>query len=236
MPYCPQCGVEVDHGVRTCPLCEFSVPEVPRPADDNAVWQGEVPSVSRQRHSKRTLRHVWEIGGIAMVCAMVVVLVINYSIERKLTWSLYPATGMVFGYFLLSLPLFLFRRPFFLWFGSLVTVTLHLWVLDRLDGDLTWFVPLALPVSVAAFLILGLSIWTAFRSKRQGANLIAWILLYGSVFCVFLDMIMRLYAGAMPMPRWSLIVLAANAPLVVLLLYYHYRVDQEMTIRKFFHI
>ena len=28
MPYCAKCGVEVENGVKNCPLCKFPIPDI----------------------------------------------------------------------------------------------------------------------------------------------------------------------------------------------------------------
>ena len=164
MAYCPKCGVEVDKGVRNCPLCGFPIPDI------GETWDGErryplavntYPEDHLERKNK--IFYSLEILCLAMFfIGLILALVFDHSsrgIQIFLAADVALALDLlfVFGYL-----------PVGLNFAGLYGTTLGLgyFIYRVCGGPVDWFVCYLLPIATVAYLDLNL-FWTIYRKNRR---------------------------------------------------------------------
>jgi hypothetical protein len=80
---------------------------------------------------------------------------IDYTLHGSLTWSMTSAVGLVGGYLILTG--FLWERNIWQLIALLYVVSAGvLFALDHLQGEGSWFFPIALPIATLAILLLSL--------------------------------------------------------------------------------
>ena len=93
MPYCARCGVEVDEGVRGCPLCEAPIPVFDDDDGSIAAPSGRYPAPEEALDplSPRQIRMTaWAVLSAVLVIAFAAVLAIDLVDESEgLGWSGY---------------------------------------------------------------------------------------------------------------------------------------------------
>jgi len=148
--YCINCGVELQQGARSCPLCGLRVfhpdiAEQPEPA----------PYPPRTAAKARISR-----GGLLFLVTavflipMLVCLFTDLHLSGHVSWSGYVLTGLPALYAVACLPLW-FRKPnpvIFFPVSMAALLLLALYVCLKTGGR--WFLPFALPVGGALTLIV----------------------------------------------------------------------------------
>ena len=85
---------------------------------------------------------------IACIIAILTCLIVNFAIDRQITWAAYPLLVVPFGWLVLS-PLVIKRFGAALSVFSATIFTLpFLYVLDKITPVENWFVPLGIPSAV----------------------------------------------------------------------------------------
>ena len=120
-----------------------------------ANYAGEIPML---KYSKLVLVSF----SVACLIAVLTCLIVNFAIDRQITWAAYALLSVPFGWLVLS-PLVIKK------FGSalaLLSLTLFvlpfLFVLDRITPVDSWFVPLGIPSAVAGVI----AVWIFFLLFR----------------------------------------------------------------------
>lgn len=234
MPYCPDCAVEVNDSVKTCPLCGVGVQnDVVEPTSlYPALTHSPVKIVLPWEHLRGRIFAV-----TTCVCVMPFLVVCFIDVlDSGLTWSPYVMMPLVYVWLTSALWLYRIRRPVQLLFGQLVVTSGLLLGLDACQGGMNWFVTLAGPAIVAWTLWSVPIAWLLVNQKLGWANGTAWFLMGITCFCLALDMLISQHISNTPVPSWSLIVLFCLLPVTVFLLYVHHRVRKHVNLAKWFHV
>ena len=221
MPYCPNCGIEVDFGITICPLCSFAIPEVPH--DHEAVdekielknYYEELKKINKKRRKRAK--------GIAFIIILLIAagavfnnIMQDWLVHGTLTFSRYVISGM--GLFIVCLIcVFGFIKSWRLNMLALfISSTAFLFSLDLYEGGIEWFLQLGLPASGLCFGILFLTL-TAIKKANPGRLYSGSIILVSAaVITILLELIFDLYSGVY-MPGWSLKALVSTGSLALLL-------------------
>ncbi len=234
MPYCPRCGVEVDTGRETCPLCDT---EIPAPVRETGTGESRYPDVDTPgTPSNRQQRVIlWSVITALMFIAFLVCLSVNLLLEDSLTWGGYAMSGIGAGWIFLSLLIWFFRNPRVIISGFFLSSTGLLALLDFIDGKHHWFLTLGLPLAGMTTLLVILSVLTGIFLQEKKANLAGFIFLYITIFCIGIDLLISGFIGEVSL-SWSFIVMASLLPLAGLLLAYHYLLSRFMNLESYFHL
>jgi hypothetical protein len=106
MAYCVRCGVELQKGLETCPLCNT---EVVLP-DDNGIEEGmrpfseRIPRDVRPRVNLAPSRAFVILVTFIILVPLLITLIIDFSTNRTITWSFYPVTSLVLLWILIAYP------------------------------------------------------------------------------------------------------------------------------------
>ena len=214
MPYCVNCGVELNSDAKRCPLCGVRVVLPP-----SLRGNSDTSTQPRKRDIAESVfdKGLWiQVTSTLMVIPALLSVVVNVLSGTGLSWSLYvvAALGAVWVW---CISPFLFRRnivPLWIAIDSVALLGL-LAVVNALSPRPGWFVPLALPISASlSVLVLMLVVLTKRRVLRE-LHIVAAVLLSLGLFCLIVEGAVDLYLTQVLRPQWSLIVLTVCAPLAV---------------------
>ena len=237
MPYCSRCGVEVDEDVELCPLCgsaiqHFDVDGRPtfKPYPDSVIDPDAAPLPLRER-----IKLALEIETVFLGIAFAVLILVDLLSNHRFSWSVYPASSIVYLWLCLSMPVFLYRKPWLVFSVLGPSTLLFLFLIDVFDGNVSWFLPYGLPIALLAIACVVVVSVLSAAVKRKGLNVVAFSFLGISVLCAGIDVIVNLNVEGRFRMGWSMIAAFVLIPVSLLLLYLHYRVTKRVDLKKVFH-
>ena len=237
MPYCSQCGVEVDDRVEKCPLCQTPIQRIlPEgstygPYPEKTAGSPPVPPLN-MREKMAIARTIMTMG---ILIPLLFVMAIDYFINRQISWSAYVSVSLAGAWLIALISLFSWRHPYILNGLIHADVMAVLFILGRLGGESPWFLPVGLPIVVASGLFTSLSLNRIGRMKEKGANVAAVILLIIASLCVVVDLSLGLYLKGDMRLGWSLVVLSVMLPTALLLFYVQSPRFSHSKLRRFLH-
>lgn len=236
MPYCVNCGVELDEKAELCPLC--LTPLARKTGKDEGLGGRALAALGSEVKEKLTPAEgqtlVWELLTVSLAIGAAVIAAIDLFLDAPgLSWSPYPLASIGLAWLLMSAILQKrVPRPARLACAALAPPVFFL-ILDFFDGRLTWSLSIALPVCLAAECAIAILAF-AF-SRRKGITIVANFLAVTAAFCVAVESILDLTESGKVSLGWSAIVLAALIPISIFLFYLHYRILGTAQVRRFFH-
>jgi len=202
--YCVKCGVRLQDGVNSCPLC------------NTPVWNPERPEVERGYPNhypslhKESSRPFAVAMSVISVMAAAVILTICFRIYGKLNWGGYAIGGIALLYVVGVLPNW-FRNPpieVFVPVGHAAAALFVLFICLRTGGN--WFMSFAFPVIFISCLLFT-AVACLLKHVRGGRLFILGGFLLGiGGFTVLIEFFEHLTFGV-PMFLWSLYSLIAFA-------------------------
>lgn len=228
MNICKQCGVELEDNMTTCPLCHTGLHN----GASSANKADQYLPIEQKSHVMQ--RILWQLAVVLLLSVVFATLVINFSVAGMVTWSIYPISIclMILAYAVLMA----------WWRTKLVVQLLVGWLLSSLilvvvdrysTGD--WPLLLALPIMSAVnaigiilyFLLVGL--------KTKGLTVLAFVFVSLAVAGLAVDAIISNYFQRHIVLGWSVIVAACILPVIAAILFMHFRIRNNATLRKIFH-
>ena len=224
MPICKRCGTAFRDSEKICPAC-----------GDQRVRPSVLADIADEFESfsiRRRWQFWWEIISLLLFSSVVVVILVNLSISRRLSWSIYPLIICGGLWILTTLIAFYNRYPLMLLLGGCIDILLLLLGIDGTNGEIEWLLPLGFPITLGVFVIGGILVAVFRVVARRGLNIVAFVLLAGAVYCVGLEMTLDLYVSQKIALSWSSFVLVSVAPVVAILLLLHIWLRRYMSFRK----
>jgi hypothetical protein len=130
----------------------------------------------------------------SIILAIIAILsIINYSINKTLSWSLYPigALLMIWATFSPSdLPKYRLLGSFI---GFSFSILPFLYLIATLSGEGKWFWPLAVPLAVSLIVTLGVFLFLFLHLKNKWYTGAAAFFLFGVVLNYIVGEIVKLY-------------------------------------------
>lgn len=235
--HCKNCGVELEDTMLNCPLCG-------EPVDDNysgskvqnSNFISKQPLFGQAKMSKPQKKFTWEIVSVILLSGAIASFIVDFFINKGVTWSEYTvAIGLtIFSY--VSLFAFWEQRTIVEIIGGFVVSSFFLFLLDALTKGISWSIQLAIPLLFAANFILIALIAIIRRSKFKGVNLIAFSFIAAALLCICTDAILSYSKNHFFHLRWSIIVSACIIPVTVILFFVHYRLKKGRNLKRAFHI
>jgi len=232
MIICVNCGVELDDGLKICPLCGKD-PVVSSTSEKTSF---HYPSDIIQLQRKEVRMSLWELSGVIAISAVAVCTIVDLIITRRLEWSLFCDATILGAWIILTLLLHAYKRTWVILPGLLITVLAVLFVFDSIGTGRKWFFTLGLPLMAAAFISSVIVIVLYRAANLKGLNIIAAAFVVLSGFCVLAEMIIDNYVNGSVDLRWSVIVAISLFPVSLILFFYHYRLKRGNRLDSFFHI
>lgn len=232
--YCKKCGVELEDDVLICPLCGTPV---------GSHLSGKHPDVNKrygfhEPHkpmNEPQKKFTWEIVSIILLSATIGAVSIDFIINRHMSWSVYPVA--------INLVIFSYISLFAFWnvktvgrlIGCFVLSSFFLASLDLLISGINWSVTIGIPLLFTANLVAILLIAVIRLSRFKGINLIAYGFVAAAIQSVFVDSILSFSKRKSFHLGWSLIVVACVIPVVLILLFLHFRLKRGRRLARVFH-
>ncbi len=232
MIICVNCGVELDDGLKICPLCGQN----PGNNGKQEHLSENYPSDIIRLHKKENKRHLWELSGIIAFSGIAVCTIVDLLISKGLRWSLISDVSILTTWIILTLFLYAFKRTLVIIPGLLVTVLGALFAYDLIISGMKWFLPVGLPLTISAFIATGAIVILYQVANFKGFNIIAAGLIVLAGFCILTEIILDKYLKGFVNLRWSLIAAISVLPVALIFFFYHYRLKKGNQLDSFFHI
>ncbi len=234
MILCTNCGVELDEGLTTCPLCGFTIGNVT--GNEKREESVHYPSDIISLHKKEKKRYLLELTAIISFSAIAVCSIVDLEISRKMSWSLYADSSVLAAWICVTLILLAYKRYYIVVPGLLITVLLMLFSFDLFNGPADWFFKIGLPITVAAFLFISITLILWHVARFRGFNVLAFAFILLSGFCVVTEVFIDKYLYNTVTIRWSAIVAVSILPIALVLLFIHYRMKKGKRLDSYFHV
>jgi hypothetical protein len=186
--------------------------------------------------SRPQKKFTWEIVSIILLSAAVTTFIVNFIINHQITWSEYPIAIDLTIFCYVSLFAFCNWSTLLQMTGGLILSSLCLLALDALTGGIQWSAALGIPLLFASNGIIALLLIVIRSSKVKGLNLIGYAFLGAAALCVLTDGIVSKFKTGLFQIKWSVIVTACTIPVVVVLLFVHFRLKRGRSLKKTFHL
>lgn len=235
---CKNCGVELEASVQTCPLCgEPTTGEKLNTSNPPSTYDKHFSSpLAPVQMSQPQKKFTWEIVSIILLSGAIATFVVDFILNRRITWSEYPVAICLTIFCYLSLFAFWNQSTLLKMAGGFLLSSLGLALLDAVTGGLQWSIWLAIPLLVITNLIVSVLIAVIRQSRYKGINLIAYIFLGAAMLCIAIDGILSFFVTGWVQWQWSVIVAACIMPVVVVLLFVHFRLKRGRSLKKTFHV
>jgi predicted nucleic acid-binding Zn ribbon protein len=232
MTICVNCGVELDDGLKICPLCGKD----PENKEEQEQISSNYPSDIIQLEKKENRRYLWELSGIIAFSGIAVCTILDLLTGKGLNWSLFSDVSITAAWVILTLYLFAYKRTLAIVTLQMLAILTALFFIDLLDPSREWFFPVGFPVTVAGFIASGTVIVLYRAVHLKGLNIIASALIALSGYCIITEIIFDKYRNGFVDLQWSLIVAVSILPIALLFFFYHYRLKKGNRLDSIFHI
>lgn len=239
MSYCINCNIEVDSFIEKCPLCQSDIQK-----SDNInqiLEEKKYPELTKEEEKKvpkisgkKKQLVAWEAVSVAAIVPMLIILAINMIVEKgfTVTWSRYPLIGVALAWLLITVPLFLLKKPTLVIIGETLSIIAFLVLIDVADGSVDWYYQIALPIIGVIIVVTSVVVIISIKVKNKGANIGAFVLFGISLICLGLDFVFHITDEGIVTISWSLYVIVPLVILGVFLLYLHYRLTRIVDIKR----
>lgn len=243
MPFCPRCKVSLGSDATWCPLCGEKSQDSLDPISEKqehapVAFAHEV----RNAEDKEKLTPVeyrlmiFELLCVTFGIIFIVTLSSDIFFHRKITWSRFTSLSLVMLWLTTALPLVLWHYPWVLFsiFAPSAILCVFLW--SVFSGDLSWFLPLGLPLILLLEALLAGAAPLIVAQKDRGLNTVAVLLIALSILCTGIDIFVRLFLYSSLSLSWSVVVLLSVIPIAGFFFYLHYRIMNRTSLRKLFRL
>lgn len=106
MAYCVRCGVELQKGLESCPLCntEVILPDDPDVEEGMRPFSERIPRNVRPRVNLAPSRAFIFLATFILLVPLLITLIIDITANRTITWSFYPVTSLALLWVLIAYP------------------------------------------------------------------------------------------------------------------------------------
>lgn len=236
--YCKNCGVELENDMQHCPLCGQPADGVNQAGDrPHAANTGySYAAKGADAMSQPEKKHIWEIISITLLSAAIATFIIDFILNKRITWSEYPIAVCLIIFSYISLLAFMRRSLFFEIAGGFIMSSVLLSVLDALTQGISWAFRLGIPLLLAVNLAMAAFTGIIRRTKHRGINLIAWGFIVAGILCICTETILSFFAAGVLQLQWSIIVTCCIMPVAIVLFYMHARLKKGRNLERTFHI
>ena len=235
METCKKCLVELDDEMKYCPLCGTPTGEnVSGGSSTDYLKFSRTPRLQpAERHLVR--RILWQIIAILLLSGIIATLVIDVSINGKVTWSIYPVSICMIVFSYASLLAFWEAKMIYQMLAAWALSTTLLLLLNNFSSTAQWTIYIGIPILAAINVISIILIGVFTFAKEKGLNLLAFTFVAIALLCVIIEgIISRYFAGDIVL-RWSIIVAACLLPVTAALIFMFHRTRNNSTLQKIFH-
>ncbi|HLT72362.1 MAG TPA: hypothetical protein VKZ75_06900 [Cyclobacteriaceae bacterium] len=229
MTICKTCLVELDDDMKRCPLCGTPVGTLPHSTPNEITSEFDEP----ERHLLQ--RILWQVTAILLLSGIVATFIIDVSINKAVTWSVYPLSICMIVLSYASFLAFWHTRIIYQILAGWALSTFLLVICSQLFPSAGWTVDLGIPILFAVNFISILLLGVFAATRRKSLNLLAFIFVAIAVLCVIIEGLLSLYFKDKIELTWSIIVAACLLPVTAALIFMYYRTRKNTNLQKIFH-
>lgn len=228
MAYCPKCGVEVEHDVKNCPLCDFPIPNVDDEYDPQGSKYPQAINTYYEDHLGKKNKAFFSISIIAVSMVIILgVISLIYPWNHMLLKYIGLADISIFAIIFFSMG---YLKPNYNFLGAYVTVVITCLCAYLIGGSQNgWFLNYALPIVSLVYLDISLFRFI-FKHTRQKSQLIfipSNLILFVIVLAIGIDAIISLnFLGTLHL-TWSLVVGVSGICIIILLQTIYHRIPEK---------
>lgn len=243
MPYCIKCGVELDSSIKECPLCHYNLPPISEEPDKDEYLKEPVFHFPKPENiypgrlldlKKKTFQ---AISGMTLLNIILLALFFLKSKTDFTSFLYLSAIILSLWFYLLLFFDFIPNRK--LMIASLIGNTfLFTFLMDLMNGRLEWFLPVFVPGTVWASIVLITTAAVIRIRKMRSKSLILLIAFAISVFLIGLELILTRYLLKKITFFWSIILSGELMAFALLLLFFYHNVPAKIKnkLKKKMHI
>lgn len=218
MSYCVNCGVRLADSEKVCPLCDTEVHNPKKPWTDppKRPYSNRVDTiVERVDRNFGVL-----LASLFLLIPVIVTVLSDLMTSASISWSAYVVGACAIAFIVILLPM-LFKRPRPYLSVALDTfaVLLYLMLIDYFTGGSSWFLTLALPITLFTAALSALVIFVLRLKEYPNLYKASAVLSSAGVLCVALDLILKAHHSLPMLPFWSLFALAPCIVLSVMMIF-----------------
>ena len=240
MAYCKNCGVELEQNTMFCPLCGNEVGnsiDITKKVNEKPEQLSQADNFQNNKLNKwERIKLLWEISTIILFFSILITAIIDFIMNKNITWSSYPVLSCISIFAYITQIVFLRKIRIIQFFFSIIIISGYLLSISLIQGNYNWAVFIAIPIVFSVHIIGLLLIFTINKCKNAGFNILAYSFLSIGIFIILLELIISLYYHMFPLLGWSIIAFVSILPVVALLLFFHFRLKKGTSLKKFFHI
>ena len=232
MSYCVNCGVELDKGLKACPLC--SVPVI-NPGEAHIESTSSYPNIPVEGVKSRQRDLILPVT-LLLLIPVFITLLSDYLTSGRISWSIFVVSSLALVWIFL-IPPFSMSKPRLLLCLTIdwISLLVFLYILSLVTGG-EWLVPLALPVSLSlGVVVLGLATLFKYVDMRKLVR-ISISMFATAAFLIITELIIDMYFEQPGLPTWSsyaAIILTITA-VVFLSINRNKRLKQDLKERLFY--
>lgn len=237
MIICKNCGVELEPDMNICPLCEEPVnngfnDKVIDVTDDikRQINSGEKTMTQIQRKA------TWELVFFSLIMIIVITSLINFILNKEISWSQYPVAVCMIIFSYMSFFAFFHTRTEIQFLFGFISASILILILDLITAGKNWSFRLAIPLLLCTNISVIFLLEIIRFSNQKGVNLIAYSFLVAALLCISTEVIIDFYVNNRVNLTWSLIVSACVLPISLLLFVMHFKLKKGNDLNKTFHI
>jgi hypothetical protein len=233
MIICKNCGVELEPCMQYCPLCELRV-EGDLPATASSDNKNNVSNGRNMTQPQR--KATWEIVSIIILLVIMATSLLNFILNKKISWAEYPMASCLVIFSYVSVFAFLHKKREVQIFYVFIMAAVLIFLLDLFTNGIGWSVYLGIPILLFLNVILAGTIFLFRKLKHKGINLLAYSFFAAALLCIGTEAVIDNYVDGAVHLVWSLIVAGSVLPVITVLLFIHVRLKKGNDLIRIFHI
>ena len=206
MPYCVNCGVQLNDAAKECPLCQT---EVLLPRSAQPLSTNPPTNLKKEMLDQDFDRGLWiKLITITLLTPAIISILLNWIIKPNIEWSLFVSAGMIFVW-IWSISIFFFKKNRFIkWLPiAWVSVLGFLFVIENITRSFGWFFTIGVPITTSLFIIVSIQALLIKKRWIRELQIPASIFFGIGLFCFSINGAMSFYKYQVVRLNWSLIVM-----------------------------
>ena len=243
MKQCDQCGVELENELARCPLCGASLlidePDVGSGESAEVRPAGEPADQTNLQvtEHRRARFWLWEMFTIVFIATAIIVAAADFGYGFDLSWSIYPLTALAFVWIFVTAVIGLGRDILLAYAASTIAVIAYLFVLDSLVAGESWFVPIALPMTLLVAVVGGAAAGTVRGLSLSFFQTLAASVFFLGIFALGLEVILYFALDLESILSWSIVAFGGCLSIALLLWLINKRLrERHADFKRVFHL
>ena len=215
MPYCVNCGVELETSCKSCPLCDTEV-IIPKKLKKDIV---EAPSYSPNFEIPKSTskKYLSFVLSILMMLPNVVFLILDIFIWQGSVEKFIFAVSAV-AWISLVFPLIWKKpQPIIMLALDMLSLLLCIYLFTDLTVKDTWFASLAMPIIISAWALAAMFIFWLRKPRTPSGKAIVGIVM-ANLMCYVVEICTVVYCNSRLQLLISFAVTAASIPIMIFII------------------